>query len=90
MVCGVDTQEQEQWTDLRTAAMGAAYSFVKCASANLREKDDTWNVTYAGFASGAMLGLRGVSKSHTSNIRDADIVQREHCQQSWAMAVFFQ
>ncbi|KAJ8610422.1 hypothetical protein MRB53_038584 [Persea americana] len=38
------------------AAMGASYSFVKNASANLREKDDTWNTTYGGLAAGALLG----------------------------------
>ncbi|KAF7845706.1 hypothetical protein BT93_L1079 [Corymbia citriodora subsp. variegata] len=40
------------------AAMGGAYEFTKTASANLRQKDDTWNAAYAGFASGTMLGLR--------------------------------
>ncbi|CAK4034924.1 probable NADH-ubiquinone oxidoreductase 213 kDa subunit [Lecanosticta acicola] len=40
------------------AAMGGSYEFVKCACANLREKDDTWNATWGGLASGAMLGLR--------------------------------
>lgn len=45
--------------DQLTAAMGGAYGFVKNASANLREKDDTWNTTYGGMAAGAVLGLRG-------------------------------
>ncbi|QIX00142.1 hypothetical protein AMS68_005659 [Peltaster fructicola] len=40
------------------AAMGAAFGFVKSASANLRETDDTWNTTYGGFAAGSMVGLR--------------------------------
>ncbi|PLB50247.1 NADH-ubiquinone oxidoreductase [Aspergillus steynii IBT 23096] len=40
------------------AAMGGTYEFVKDASANLREKDDHWNVALGGFFSGALLGLR--------------------------------
>ena len=40
------------------AAMGGAYEFVKVASANLREKDDSWNPTLGGFVAGATLGLR--------------------------------
>lgn len=41
------------------AAMGGTYEFVKTASANLREKEDHWNVAIGGFFSGAILGLRG-------------------------------
>ncbi|OJJ82872.1 Tim17/Tim22/Tim23/Pmp24 family protein [Aspergillus glaucus CBS 516.65] len=40
------------------AAMGGTYEFVKTASANLREKEDHWNVAIGGFFSGAILGLR--------------------------------
>lgn len=40
--------------------MGGTYEFVKTASANLREKEDHWNVAIGGFFSGAILGLRGV------------------------------
>ncbi|PYH89923.1 NADH-ubiquinone oxidoreductase [Aspergillus ellipticus CBS 707.79] len=40
------------------AAMGGTYEFVKTASANLREKDDHYNVALGGFFSGAILGLR--------------------------------
>ncbi|KAF2239475.1 hypothetical protein EV356DRAFT_528073 [Viridothelium virens] len=40
------------------AAMGASYEFVKCASANLREKDDHWNTTLGAFFSGSMVGLK--------------------------------
>ncbi|KAK9600154.1 hypothetical protein V6Z92_000244 [Aspergillus fumigatus] len=40
------------------AAMGGTYEFVKNASANLREKDDHYNVALGGFFSGAILGLR--------------------------------
>lgn len=43
--------------DPTTAATGTAYMFVKCASANLREKNDFWNPTYGGAAAGVMLGL---------------------------------
>ncbi|KAE8356900.1 hypothetical protein BDV28DRAFT_42245 [Aspergillus coremiiformis] len=39
------------------AAMGGTYEFVKTASANLREKEDHWNVALGGFFSGAILGL---------------------------------
>ncbi|CCX15594.1 Tim17/Tim22/Tim23/Pmp24 family-domain-containing protein [Pyronema domesticum] len=40
------------------AAMGGSYMFVRNAAANLREKDDHWNPTIAGFVSGAVLGTR--------------------------------
>ncbi|KAI1397944.1 hypothetical protein F4819DRAFT_470154 [Hypoxylon fuscum] len=39
-------------------ALGAVYTFSKDASANLREKDDTLNVTIASFLGGATIGLR--------------------------------
>jgi hypothetical protein len=39
-------------------AMGAAYEFTRCASANLRQRDDAWNTAWGGFAAGSMLGLR--------------------------------
>lgn len=37
--------------------------FVKDASANLREKDDTWNTTIGAFLGGGVLGLRCTYKS---------------------------
>lgn len=40
--------------------MGGTYEFVKTSSANLREKEDHWNVALGGFFSGAILGLRGM------------------------------
>jgi hypothetical protein len=40
------------------AAVPTVYCFVKDASANLREKDDTLNTTIGAFFGGAMLGLR--------------------------------
>lgn len=40
--------------------MGGTFAFVKNASANLREKDDTWNTTWAGLAAGSLVGLRGM------------------------------
>ena len=46
-----------------TAAMGGAYEFSKCASANLREKDDTYNSFIGGALAGSMLGLRCTSYS---------------------------
>lgn len=39
--------------------MGGSYEFVKTASANLRQKQDHWNVGLGGFVSGSLLGLRG-------------------------------
>ncbi|KAI5806348.1 hypothetical protein EDC01DRAFT_626430 [Geopyxis carbonaria] len=40
------------------AAMGGSYMFVRNATANLREKDDSWNPTIGGFVAGAILGTR--------------------------------
>lgn len=51
--------------------MGGTYEFVKTASANLREKEDHWNVTLAGFFSGSILGLRGLFM--VLNQRDAHL-----------------
>ncbi|KAF2427721.1 hypothetical protein EJ08DRAFT_592666 [Tothia fuscella] len=39
-------------------AMGASYAFAKAVSANLREKEDTWNTALGGFVGGSMIGLR--------------------------------
>ncbi|KAH0285369.1 hypothetical protein M436DRAFT_55854 [Aureobasidium namibiae CBS 147.97] len=39
-------------------AMGVAYEFTRCASANLRQSDDAWNSFWGGLAGGSMLGLR--------------------------------
>ena len=41
-----------------TVSVGAAYSFTRVATANLREKDDHWNATVGGFVGGAVGGLR--------------------------------
>jgi hypothetical protein len=41
--------------------MGGAYEFSKCASANLREKNDTYNSAIGGALAGSMLGLRCTS-----------------------------
>lgn len=38
--------------------MGGAYEFIRNGSANLREKNDSWNPTIGGFFAGAILGLR--------------------------------
>ncbi|KAK4032987.1 hypothetical protein C8A01DRAFT_20013 [Parachaetomium inaequale] len=40
------------------AAAGGAFEFTRCASANLREKDDYWNHAIGGFVAGATVGLR--------------------------------
>lgn len=71
----------EAWGDanINAAAMGGSYEFVKTASANLREKQDHWNVVAGGFASGALLGLRGVyfdSPSRTLLIIASTVIPR--------------
>ena len=38
--------------------MGGTYEFSKLASANLREKDDSWNTAIGGFLAGSILGIR--------------------------------
>uniref|UniRef100_A0A093UUE4 NADH-ubiquinone oxidoreductase 21.3 kDa subunit n=1 Tax=Talaromyces marneffei PM1 TaxID=1077442 RepID=A0A093UUE4_TALMA len=43
------------------AAMGGTYSFVRTASANLRETNDTYNTALGGFFAGSILGLRARS-----------------------------
>ncbi|PQE32443.1 tubulin binding cofactor c protein [Rutstroemia sp. NJR-2017a WRK4] len=45
-------------TALIFAAMGGTYEFTKNASANLREKDDSYNEAIGGFLAGSVLGLR--------------------------------
>ena len=40
------------------AAMGGTYEFAKIASANLREKDDSWNTAIGGFLAGSVMGLK--------------------------------
>ena len=49
--------------------MGGTYSFVKTASANLREQEDTWNTAIGGFFSGAILGFRGKTLKKKKNLR---------------------
>ncbi|CAD6443050.1 8cfdf262-822a-4248-8ab0-22607f01e4cb [Sclerotinia trifoliorum] len=39
-------------------ALGGTYEFTKYASANLREKNDTYNTAIGGFLAGSVLGLR--------------------------------
>ncbi|KAJ6189545.1 hypothetical protein N7519_004453 [Penicillium mononematosum] len=48
------------------AAMGGTYEFIKTASANLREKEDHYNVALGGFFSGAILGLRANNRVYLS------------------------
>ena len=38
--------------------MGGSYEFVRYATANLREKDDSLNTGLGGFVAGNILGLR--------------------------------
>ena len=40
------------------AAMGGTFEFVRIASANLREKDDSWNPAIGGFFAGGILGMK--------------------------------
>lgn len=54
--------------------MGGAYEFTKCASANLREKDDTLNPTIGGFVAGSMLGLRCTSPSSAASPQSTNTV----------------
>ena len=41
-----------------SAAVGGVFSFANLASANLREKDDSWNPAIGGFLAGGVAGLR--------------------------------
>lgn len=50
--------------------MGGTYEFAKFASANLREKDDTYNTAIGGFLAGGVLGLR---------CRTIDSIKEETC-----------
>ena len=43
---------------LGIAAMGGTYMFAKTASANLREKDDSYNPALGGLLAGAIMGTR--------------------------------
>ncbi|KAF2500071.1 hypothetical protein BU16DRAFT_578097 [Lophium mytilinum] len=43
------------------AAMGASYAFAKTASANLREKNDSYNTAIGGFFAGSMMGLKSTN-----------------------------
>lgn len=51
-------QELERGLIAVVAAMGGTYEFAKTASANLREKNDSWNPTIGGFLAGSIMGLR--------------------------------
>lgn len=46
-----------------SAAMGGIYEFVRFSSANLREKDDSYNPALGGFLAGSVLGLRRMSNT---------------------------
>jgi hypothetical protein len=39
------------------AAMGASYAFASTVSANLRQKNDSWNNAIGGLFGGSMIGL---------------------------------
>ena len=47
-----------RFADIGKAAMGGTYEFATLASANLREKDDSWNPSIGGFLAGSIMGLR--------------------------------
>jgi hypothetical protein len=38
--------------------MGGTYEFTRLASANLREKEDSWNTALGGFLAGSLIGLK--------------------------------
>lgn len=40
------------------AAVGGTFEFARIASANLREKNDSWNSAIGGFLAGGIIGLR--------------------------------
>lgn len=52
------------------AGIGAAYSFASTASANLRQKDDTWNQAIGGFFGGSVLGLACTCGSRSHRMAD--------------------
>lgn len=47
------------------ALLGATFKFTTAASANLREKDDTLNVSIGAFFAGSTIGLRGMANPST-------------------------
>lgn len=49
--------------------MGGAYEFGRTASANLRERNDSYNEAIGGFLSGSMLGLFRMTPGPTSYLR---------------------
>lgn len=55
------------------AAVGGTFEFIRVASANLREKDDSWNPAIAGFFAGGILGLR--RESYDPSLMEAFINQ---------------
>lgn len=66
-----------------TAAMGGTYEFARVASANLREKDDSWNPAIGGFLAGAVLGLRCQLLLVTEGFRLLIREQFGHFQRYW-------
>ena len=65
------------------AAMGGSYEFAKTASANLREKDDSWNNAIGGFFAGTMLGLKCKGNLiYSTDIAQANFNQSAPYQQS--------
>jgi hypothetical protein len=43
------------------AAVGGVYEFSRIASANLRERNDSYNTAIGGFLAGSILGVRSAS-----------------------------
>ena len=72
------------------AASGGIYGFSKAAAANLREKNDSWNPTIAGFLAGAVLGLR----CQVFFLRPIGVIltkkQSEHFLLSWVLVLAWQ
>lgn len=52
------------------AGMGAAFSFISAASANLRQKEDPYNHFMGGFAAGMIRGLTSEIDPITRTIKD--------------------
>jgi len=63
--------------------MGGTYEFARVASANLREKDDSWNPAIGGFLAGAVLGLRCQLLLVTEGFRLLIREQFGHFQRYW-------
>ena len=53
--------------------MGGTYEFTRFASANLRERDDSFNTALGGFFAGSILGLRSKFEGAETQSRRSDV-----------------